>query len=139
MAGISDRELNDLEAQTQGEDHSESELMPEEDIYKGDWYVVHTYSGYENKIKEDLTKRVASMNMEDKIFSVFVPEVEKHRYVKIRRKSLYHRRAARSAATVEQNICRNHIISTHTFSFSLCSGYTFSFLPRKPCTLYRTH
>ena len=44
MAGISDRELNDLEAQTQGEDHSESELMPEEDIYKGDWYVVHTYS-----------------------------------------------------------------------------------------------
>lgn len=80
MAGISDRKLNDLEAQTQGEDHSESELMPEEDIYKGDWYVVHTYSGYENKIKEDLTKRVASMNMEDKIFSVFVPEVEETEY-----------------------------------------------------------
>lgn len=41
---------------------------------RGDWYVVHTYSGYENKIKVDLTKRVESMNMQDKIFDVLIPE-----------------------------------------------------------------
>jgi len=41
---------------------------------KGEWYVVHTYSGYENKIKVDLTKRVESMNMQDKIFQVIIPE-----------------------------------------------------------------
>ena len=37
------------------------------------WYVVHTYSGYENKIKANLEKRVESMGMEDKIFRVLVP------------------------------------------------------------------
>lgn len=37
------------------------------------WYVVHTYSGYENKVKTDLEKRVESMGMEDKIFQVMVP------------------------------------------------------------------
>jgi transcriptional antiterminator NusG len=40
------------------------------------WYVVHTYSGYENKVKANLEKRVASMGMEDKIFRVIVPEEE---------------------------------------------------------------
>lgn len=37
------------------------------------WYVVHTYSGYENKVKTNLEKRVESMNMADKIFRVLVP------------------------------------------------------------------
>ncbi len=37
------------------------------------WYVVHTYSGYENKVKANLEKRVESMNMGDKIFRVMVP------------------------------------------------------------------
>lgn len=37
------------------------------------WYVVHTYSGYENKVKTNLEKRVHSMEMEDKIFRVLVP------------------------------------------------------------------
>ncbi|MGI6359309.1 MAG: transcription termination/antitermination protein NusG [Bacillota bacterium] len=37
------------------------------------WYVVHTYSGYENKVKTNLEKRVQSMEMEDKIFRVVVP------------------------------------------------------------------
>ncbi|MGP4062971.1 transcription termination/antitermination protein NusG [Halobacillus sp. H74] len=40
------------------------------------WYVVHTYSGYENKVKTNLEKRVESMGMEDKIFRVLVPEDE---------------------------------------------------------------
>ncbi len=37
------------------------------------WYVIHTYSGYENKVKTDLEKRIESMNMEDKIFRIMVP------------------------------------------------------------------
>lgn len=37
------------------------------------WYVVHTYSGYENKVKTNLEKRVQSMEMEDKIFRILVP------------------------------------------------------------------
>ncbi|QQK81802.1 transcription termination/antitermination protein NusG [Salicibibacter cibi] len=37
------------------------------------WYVVHTYSGYENRVKINLEKRVASMEMLDKIFRVLVP------------------------------------------------------------------
>lgn len=40
------------------------------------WYVVHTYSGYENKVKANLEKRVESMGMEDKIFRVLVPMEE---------------------------------------------------------------
>jgi transcriptional antiterminator NusG len=37
------------------------------------WYVIHTYSGYENKVKANLEKRVVHMRMEDKIFRVLVP------------------------------------------------------------------
>ncbi|MFD1428237.1 transcriptional antiterminator NusG [Kroppenstedtia sanguinis] len=40
------------------------------------WYVVHTYSGYENKVKTNLEKRVHSMDMQDKIFRVLVPTEE---------------------------------------------------------------
>ncbi len=38
-----------------------------------EWYVVHTYAGYENKVKANLEKRVESMAMEDHIFRVIVP------------------------------------------------------------------
>jgi transcriptional antiterminator NusG len=40
------------------------------------WYVVHTYSGYENKVKTNLEKRLDSMGMQDKIFRVLVPMEE---------------------------------------------------------------
>ena len=38
------------------------------------WYIVGTYSGYENAVKADLEKRKETMNMTDKIFQVMVPE-----------------------------------------------------------------
>ncbi|MGI6097573.1 MAG: transcription termination/antitermination protein NusG [Dethiobacteria bacterium] len=41
------------------------------------WYVVHTYSGYENRVKTNLEKRVESMEMQDKIFRVIVPTEKK--------------------------------------------------------------
>jgi transcriptional antiterminator NusG len=40
------------------------------------WFVIHTYSGYENKVKTNLEKRVNSMGMEDQIFQVLVPVEE---------------------------------------------------------------
>jgi transcriptional antiterminator NusG len=39
----------------------------------GDWYVVHTYAGYENRVKTNLESRIASLNMEDFIFDIQVP------------------------------------------------------------------
>jgi transcriptional antiterminator NusG len=40
---------------------------------KKNWYVIHTYAGYENKVKTNLDKRVESMEMKEKIFRVLVP------------------------------------------------------------------
>ncbi|OFW79061.1 MAG: hypothetical protein A2Z48_02365 [Actinobacteria bacterium RBG_19FT_COMBO_70_19] len=39
----------------------------------GDWYVVHTYAGYENKVKTNLESRIHTMQMEEKIFDVHIP------------------------------------------------------------------
>jgi transcriptional antiterminator NusG len=39
----------------------------------GDWYVVHTYAGYENKVKSNLANRIRSMHVEERIFEVVIP------------------------------------------------------------------
>lgn len=49
--------------------HLDDEVQPE-------WFVIHTYSGYENKVKKNLEHRVNSMDMADKIFQVVVPTEE---------------------------------------------------------------
>jgi len=40
------------------------------------WYVIHCYSGYENKVKHNLEQRIETMRMQDKIFQVVIPTVE---------------------------------------------------------------
>ena len=40
---------------------------------EANWYVVHTYSGYENKVKVDIEKTVVNRNLEDQILEVVVP------------------------------------------------------------------
>lgn len=55
------------------------------------WYVCHTYSGYENKVKTNLEKRVESMEMQEKIFRVLVPmedeiEIKDGKQKKVKRK-----------------------------------------------------
>ena len=49
-------------------------------LEEGKWYVLHTYSGYEKRVKTNVESRVASFGLEDKIFQIEVPmeEVEKH-------------------------------------------------------------
>lgn len=39
----------------------------------GDWFVIHSYAGYENKVKANLENRIHSMNMEERIFEVVIP------------------------------------------------------------------
>ena len=41
------------------------------------WYVLHTYSGYEENVKHNLEQRIESFNMQDKIFAVLVPKEKK--------------------------------------------------------------
>jgi len=57
------------------EDDDDDEKVPVESPYDrpGAWYVVHTYAGYENKVKSNLESRIASMNMEDRIFECVIP------------------------------------------------------------------
>lgn len=51
----------------------ESDLPPKRPPRRR-WYIVHTYSGHENKVKVNLERRIESMNMGDKIFRVEVPQ-----------------------------------------------------------------
>jgi transcriptional antiterminator NusG len=53
----------------------EEEEAPVESPYDrpGNWYVVHTYAGYENKVKSNLESRISSMNQEEHIFEVVIP------------------------------------------------------------------
>ena len=55
--------------------------MAKMESFEKQWYVLHTYSGYENKVKANLESRAQSMRMEDYIFRVVVPE-EKETEVK---------------------------------------------------------
>jgi transcriptional antiterminator NusG len=57
----------------------------------GAWFVIHSYSGYENKVKSNLTTRITSMHMEDAIFDVVIPmedvvEIKSGRKVTVARK-----------------------------------------------------
>ena len=54
---------------------AEEVVAPPESPYDkpGSWYVVHTYAGYENKVKSNLESRISSMNMEDRIYEVIIP------------------------------------------------------------------
>ena len=70
------------EAEAADDDGSTTAPDPLEDFRQelrskpGDWFVVHTYSGMENRVKTNLENRVTSLNMEDFIFEVVVPTEE---------------------------------------------------------------
>ena len=65
-----------------GEDAEPAPLDPVEELRAelrrapGDWFVVHSYAGYENKVKTNLESRISSLDMEDYIFQVEVPTEE---------------------------------------------------------------
>jgi len=52
--------------------------MPKQQIHQQkNWYVLHTYSGYEDAVAKNLKQRIESLGMEDKIFNVIVPKEKK--------------------------------------------------------------
>ncbi|MDO8558037.1 MAG: transcription termination/antitermination protein NusG [bacterium] len=53
--------------------------MPKQVTQERNWYVLHTYSGYEDTVARNLQQRIESLGMEDKIFSVMVPKEKKIR------------------------------------------------------------
>ncbi len=54
-----------------------ADLPPVEVAEEGPaWYVIHCYSGYENKVRHNLEQRIETMGMKDKIFDVFIPMQE---------------------------------------------------------------
>ena len=65
-------DAEDLLAEEADEDE---EIAPPESPFDrpGQWFVVHTYAGYENKVKSNLESRIQSMNMEDRIYEVVIP------------------------------------------------------------------
>ncbi len=57
-------------------------------IQKRNWYVIHTYSGYEDAVARALKQRVESLSMEDKIFNVLVPKEKKIKIKNGKRKTV---------------------------------------------------
>ena len=65
-------EVEDLEIEDLDEPQEEEKPRPE----GTQWYVIHSYSGYENKVEKNLLHRIESMGMQDKIFQIVVPTEE---------------------------------------------------------------
>ncbi len=61
------------DASEDGAQDAQEEFMRELRMMPGDWYVVHSYAGYENRVKTNLESRIQSLNMEDYIFQIEVP------------------------------------------------------------------
>ncbi|MGD8150265.1 transcription termination/antitermination protein NusG [Ornithinimicrobium sp. Y1694] len=70
------------DADEDSDDEAQAEVDPLEEFKAnlrgkfGDWFVIHSYAGYENRVKHNLETRIVSLNMEDYIFEVEVPMEE---------------------------------------------------------------
>lgn len=63
--------------------------MPKQILQEGrQWYVLHTYSGYEEKVASNLKQRIESMGMEDKIFNILIPTEKKIKFKGGKRKTI---------------------------------------------------
>jgi transcriptional antiterminator NusG len=83
-AAVADGEADDGEAEDGEAGEADAAANPEDDdpvalfkaelrLQPGDWYVVHSYAGYENRVKANLESRTQSLNMEDYIYQIEVP------------------------------------------------------------------
>jgi len=75
-AELADAELADTEGAEAAEESPDGvleEFTRELRMLPGDWYVVHSYAGYENRVKTNLESRIQSLNMEDYIYQIEVP------------------------------------------------------------------
>jgi transcriptional antiterminator NusG len=65
--------VDEAELAEDGDDEDEEVYVQSPFDQPGRWYVVHTYSGYENKVRSNLANVVASRGMEDRVFEVVIP------------------------------------------------------------------
>ena len=70
---VAEAEENEPEAIAAAAEEPEEPTSDDPFRGPGDWYVVHTYAGYENKVKANLESRIHTMQMEGKIFRVYIP------------------------------------------------------------------
>ena len=73
VAADSQEEAADSQEEEEKPDDAREEFERELRMLPGDWYVVHSYAGYENRVKTNLESRIQSLNMEDYIFQIEVP------------------------------------------------------------------
>ena len=73
VAADSQEEAADGQEEEEKPDDAREEFERELRMLPGDWYVVHSYAGYENRVKTNLESRIQSLNMEDYIFQIEVP------------------------------------------------------------------
>lgn len=76
LGGFGDEPDEEDDLQDQALEKALAELRVELRAKPGDWYVVHTYSGMENRVKQNIDARVVTLNMEDYIFETLVPTEE---------------------------------------------------------------
>ena len=69
-------EVDDADAAVEDEAGEAVDVAAEAAASGAEWFVVHSYSGYENKVKKNLEQRIETMGMQDKIFRVVVPTEE---------------------------------------------------------------
>ena len=72
-AGEADGEAGEADGEAAAEEDPVATFKAELRLQPGDWYVVHSYAGYENRVKANLESRTQSLNMEDYIFQIEVP------------------------------------------------------------------
>ena len=79
-AGVADADVADGEQdEAAADDAAGDEVDPAEEfkaelrMQEGDWYVIHSYAGYENRVKQNLENRTVSLNLEEFIFEAQVP------------------------------------------------------------------
>ncbi|MGC2999170.1 transcription termination/antitermination protein NusG [Streptomyces sp. G35A] len=71
-----DAEAEDVAEEPQDDRDPVEKLREELRALPGEWYVIHTYAGYENRVKTNLEQRAVSLNVEDYIFQAEVPQEE---------------------------------------------------------------
>ncbi|MCZ9346707.1 transcription termination/antitermination protein NusG, partial [Streptomyces sp. TRM76130] len=67
---------DEAEAEDEPDVDPVEKLRQELRVLPGEWYVIHTYAGYENRVKTNLEQRAVSLNVEDYIFQAEVPQEE---------------------------------------------------------------
>ncbi len=62
--------------------------MTQEQVEDKRWYIIHAYSGQEDRVKKNLIQRIQTMDVSDKIFEVVVPTEEEMEYKDVQKKSV---------------------------------------------------